>query len=125
MKLLEIINEFTVKNIENSIMFYSNYLGFEVVEEAGNPLVKMKKDNSVIMLESYDEVVKEIENYPAKTPTSNLIKFKYDNKEEVSNLYKRFLDNQIKIFMDLKNTEYGTLEFGLLDLDENMIIVSC
>lgn len=108
-------------------MFYSNYFGFEVVEETGNPItwVKMKKDNSVIMLESYDEVVKEIENYPAKAPTSNLIKFKYDNKEEVSNLYKRFLDNQIKIFMDLKNTEYGTLEFGLLDLDENMIIVSC
>ena len=55
----------------------------------------------------------------------NKIYVPYDNKEEVSNLYKRFLDNQIKIFMDLKNTEYGTLEFGLLDLDENMIIVSC
>ena len=127
MKLLEIINEFTVENIEESINFYSRYFGFEIIEEDGNPLtwVKMRKDNSVIMLESYNQVVKEIKNYPNKVRTSNLIKFKYDNKEEVTNLYNKFLENKVYIFMDLKNTEYGALEFGVVDLDGNMIIVSC
>ena len=127
MKLLEVINEFTVENIEESVNFYSRYFGFEVIEEDGNPLtwVKMRKDNAIIMLESYNQVVKEIKNYPNKVRTSNLIKFKYDNKVEVTNLYNKFLENKVYIFMDLKNTEYGALEFGVVDLDGNMIIVSC
>lgn len=85
----------------------------------------MKKDNYRIMFESYEEVCKEIKNYPTKTKTSNLIKFIFNDKEEQYELYKLFLDNNIKIFMDLKNTEYGSTEFGIFDPDENMIIISC
>ena len=108
MELLEIINELVVKNIDESIRFYTNYFNFEVIETDGNPITwaKLKKDNCTIMLENYETVCKEIENYPAYVATSNLIKFRYINKEEILKLYNKFLNDNIKLFMKLKETDY-------------------
>lgn len=126
MSLINIINEFTVKDVEKAINFYKNSFDFEVEETDGNPItwVKMKKDNVSIMLEAYKEVVKEIADFPLKTNTSNLIKFKYDDENEVTKIYKNFKDNNIEFFMEIKQTDYGTVEFGVFDLDKNMIIIS-
>ena len=68
-KLLEIINEFAVSDIEKSINFYNKHLGFEVIETDGDPisLVKMRRDDYSIMFENYTVVCKEIPSYPRKT----------------------------------------------------------
>ena len=125
-ELLEIINEFTVSNIDTSIKFYTNYFNFELIETYGNPITwsKLKKDNCTIMLESYNEVINEIENYPKKVPSSNLIKFKYQNHKQVLNIYNNLLKDNINLFMKLKKTDYACIEFGVYDPDNNMIIVS-
>lgn len=75
MAIINIINEFTVKDIKKAIKFYEDSFNFEVVETDGNPItwVQMKKGNVVIMLEDYKEVIKEIDKFPIKTNTSNLI----------------------------------------------------
>lgn len=75
MAIINIINEFTVKDIKKAIKFYKDSFNFEVAETDGNPItwVQMKKDNVVIMLEDYKEVIKEIDKFPIKTNTSNLI----------------------------------------------------
>ncbi len=126
MAIINIINEFTVKNIDKAVKFYENSFNFEVEETDGNPItwVQMKKGDVIIMLEDYKEVIKEIDKFPIKTNTSNLVKFKYDNIEEVEEIYKNFKKKDIEFFMELKQTEYGTIEFGIFDLDKNMIIVS-
>ena len=125
-ELLEIINEFTVSNIDTSIKFYKNYFDFNIIDTYGNPInwAKLKKDNCTIMLESYNEVIKEIENYPKKVPSSNLIKFKYQNHKQVLNIYNNLLKDNINLFMKLKETDYASVEFGVYDPDNNMIIVS-
>lgn len=126
MAIINIINEFTVKNINKAVKFYEDSFNFEVEETDGNPItwVQMKKGDVIIMLEDYKEVIKEIDRFPIKTNTSNLVKFKYDNIEEVEEIYKNFKKKDIEFFMELKQTEYGTIEFGIFDLDKNMIIVS-
>ena len=126
MELLEIVNELVINDIELSIKFYTKYFGFKVIETDGSPItwVKLKKDNCIIMLESYDEVCKEIENYPKKSLTSNLIKFKYDSRKLLLDLYNEFLSNDVELFMKLKETEYGSVCFGVIDPDRNMIIRS-
>ncbi len=126
MAIINIINEFTVKNIDKAVKFYEDSFNFEVEETDGNPItwVQMKKGDVIIMLEDYKEVIKEIDKFPIKTNTSNLVKFKYDNIEEVEEIYKNFKKKDIEFFMELKQTEYGTIEFGIFDLDKNMIIVS-
>lgn len=125
-ELLEIINELTVSNIEASIKFYTNYFDFEVVERTGSPITwtKLKKDNCNIMLESYEEVLNEINNYPKKVETSNIIKFKYNSKKRVLDIYNMFKNDKKSIFMEIKETGYGTIEFGIYDPDKNIIIIS-
>lgn len=126
MAIINIINEFTVKNIDKAVKFYEDSFNFEVEETDGNPItwVQMEKGDVIIMLEDYKEVIKEIDKFPIKTNTSNLVKFKYDNIEEVEEIYKNSKKKDIEFFMELKQTEYGTIEFGIFDLDKNMIIVS-
>ncbi len=125
--MIEIINEFVVNDINKTIDFYKEYFGFELIDVDGDPITwcKMKKDNCHIMFEEYREVYNEISNFPEKTFSSNLIQFKLKNKDEIENLYKRIKNDQIETFMELKNTDYGSLEFGILDPDKNMIILSC
>ncbi len=126
MAIINIINEFTVNDIKKAVEFYKNNFNFEIDQTDGNPItwVQMKKENIIIMLEDYKEVCEEIYKFPIKNNTSNLVKFKYDNDEEIKQMYKDLKAKNIEFFMELKQTEYGTIEFGIFDLDKNMIIVS-
>ena len=64
------------------------------------------------MFETYEAVCKEINNYPKKTETSNIIKFKYNNKEIVNKLYNIICNNNIEIFMPLEEKPYGSIELS-------------
>lgn len=128
MRLINIINELVVNNIKESIKFYQENLGFriELAQEVVEPYtwIQMSKGNVTIMLEDYNCVCKEILNFPKKLDTSNLLKFKYDNNKEIKDMYHKFKENKIDFFMELKETKYGDIEFGILDPDKNMIIIS-
>ncbi len=126
MSLIGIINELTVSNIESSIDFYRNIFNFEIEYTDGNPItwVQLKKDNFRIMLEDYNVVTKEIEKFPLKTNSSNIIKFEYDDFEEFKNLYNKCKNEFCEFCMEYTETEYGKIEFGVFDLDKNIILVS-
>lgn len=128
MSLVNIINELVVTNMQEAIKFYKQNLGFEIelTEEDSEPYtwVQMKNGDIKIMLEDYKTVCKEIKDFPKKTISTNLVKFKYDNEKEIIDLYNKLKENQVSFFMDLKKTEYGMIEYGILDSDENRIILS-
>ncbi len=124
---IEIINEFVVNEINKTVDFYMEYFDFKIVETDGDPITwcKMRKEDCYIMFEEYKEVCIEIPNFPENVSSSNLIKFKLSSRNDIEKLYKKIKDNHISIFMELKETAYGSLEFGILDPDKNMIILSC
>ncbi len=126
MSLIGIINELTVSNIESSIDFYRNIFNFEIEYTDGNPItwVQLRKDNFRIMLEDYNIVTKEIEKIPLKTNSSNIIKFEYNDFEEFKNLYNKCKNEFCEFCMEYTETEYGKIEFGVFDLDKNIILVS-
>ena len=126
MSLINIINEYTVSNINDSIIFYKDIFDFEVEYTDGNPItwVQIKKDNIRIMLEDYQTVKKDINFFSEKVASSNLIKFEYDNFDEFTTLYNKCKTHNCSFFMDYTETEYGKIEFGILDIDNNMIIIS-
>lgn len=126
MSLINIINEFTVSNINDSIIFYKDIFDFEVEYTDGNPItwVQIKKDTKRIMLEDYQTVKKEINGFSEKVASSNLIKFEYDNLDEFITLYNNCKTHKCSFFMDYTETEYGKIEFGILDIDNNMILIS-
>lgn len=123
---MKIINELLVNDMNNSVKFYVDFLEFEICETTGNPInwARLKNGSSEIMLEDYKSAINEFANFPPKVKSSNLIKFKYDNINKVKKIYNSVIDNDIKIFNDLKQTDYGTTEFAILDCDENIIIIS-
>lgn len=126
MSLTNIVNELTVVNVENSIKFYVDNFGFKSDLTEGKPItwVQLKKDGLIIMLEDYNAVNVSINNYPVKVNSSNLIKFEYNSLEEIKKLYNNFKEQGIEFFMEYTETDYGKAEFGIFDIDKNMILVS-
>ena len=126
MSSMSIINELTVASVDNSIRFYQNNFGFTVELTEGEPATwaQLKKDDTILMLEDYGQAKNEVDNYPAKTSSSNLLRFEYDDAEEIKTLYGSLNSNNVNFFMDYTETDYGKVEFGIYDPDRNMIIVS-
>ena len=123
---LNIINELVVANVQNSIQFYENNFNFTTEMKEGKPITwaQLKNNEAIIMLEDYNTVKSEISNYPSKVHNSNLIKFEYNELREIKELYKTLKQNNIEFFMEYTETDYGKAEFGILDPDKNMILLS-
>jgi uncharacterized glyoxalase superfamily protein PhnB len=126
MGLKNIIIELTVSNICKSIEFYTEIFGFNVEYSVGTPITwaKLNKNEQKIMLEDYKIVTEEIENYPIKVQSTNIIKFEVDSLEELNILYEKCKYKDCDILIDFNKTDYGKIEFGVYDLDKNLIIVS-
>lgn len=123
-----IINEIVVNNVQKSIEFYCSYFGFEVsATEDDNGIItwaEIKKDSLSIMFHDYDLICKEYNNYPKKCAASNIIMFKYDSREEAKRIYDLLKVNEIEIFSDWTETDYGSVEFIINDLEGNKILIS-
>lgn len=126
MSLISITNELIVSNVKESIDFYKNTFNFEIEYTDGNPITwaQLKKDEVRIMLEDYVTVKEEINIFPEKVKSCNLIKFEYDNYNEFKSLYDNCKKNLCSFFIDYNETGYGKIEFGVLDIDDNMILIS-
>lgn len=126
MGLINICNELIVENIKSSISFYSENLNFKIEATDGNPInwTLLSNGSANIMLESYEAVCKEFSNFPLKTNSSNIIKFQYDNIEQTKVLYEKLKQNKVEFLFDIRETDYGTIEFAIYDLDRNIIMIS-
>lgn len=123
---MKIINELLVDDINKSINFYKYILGFEVIDTVGEPIewVKIHYGETELMMELYESAKEEFASLPSKTLSTNLIMLKYENNEEIDSIYKKVKDNNIRVFNDLKETDYGTKEFVVMDPDSNILIIS-
>ena len=126
MGLARIINELVVSSVADSVKFYVDNFGFVEDASEGNPMLwaQLKNGSSLLMLEDYDSAQMEMPNFPKKTKSSNLLMLEYDNSGEVANLYEDLTRKGVKFFKDYEETDYGKVEFGVYDLDGNMILVS-
>ena len=126
MSLVNVVNELVVSNVSDSVKFYEDNFGFILEDSFGDPTTwaMVKKDNIVLMFEDYNEACNEMNNYPPKVNSSNLIMFEYSDQESAKNLYNLLKENNVEFFKDYTETDYGKIEFGIYDLDKNMILVS-
>ena len=122
-----IINELVVNSVKDSIEFYCKYFGFEVTATDGDDEItwaEIKNGDISMMFHDYDLICKEYTNYPKKNESSNIIMFKYENKDEAKKMYDLLKTENIEIFSDWMETDYGSVEFIIKDLDENKILIS-
>lgn len=123
-----IINELVVNDVEKSIEFYCKYFGFKVsAAEDNNGLItwgEIQNGSLSIMFHDYDLICEEYNNYPEKKQSSNIIMFKYESKEEAMKIYELLKENNVEIFSDWQETDYGSVEFIIHDLEKNKILIS-
>jgi len=126
--LKEIVPELIVKDVSKSIQFYKEIFGFNVKmtvpDSQPYSWCQMSLNNFNIMMQEHSSICEEINDFPEILSSSNIIVLKFDNTSEVKKLYNRLKNDGISFFTDLKETEYGTVEFGIFDPDNYMILVS-
>jgi len=103
---------FHVSNLENSIMFYTENLGFSVDFRFGEPptYAGMSLGNVCLHISSA---------YPYKNNTGhgNL----YIMFDAVDGLYEKLVTAKVEFYCPIGNREYGMRDFAIKDLDGNQI----
>ena len=103
---------FHVSNLEKSIAFYTEKLGFSVDFRFGKPptYAGMILGNVCLHLSSA---------YPYKNNTGhgNL----YIMFDEVDGLYKYLVSEKVEFYCPIGNREYGVRDFAIMDPDGNQI----
>lgn len=115
-----------VENVEKSIGFYEENLGFSLVTsvpslEGGLQFAILVKDAITIMFQSKESLLKEYEILSTSVITPSLTLFiKVSNVEE---LYHELCE-KVTILKPLHETFYQTKEFAILDLNNNVLTIS-
>ncbi len=122
---MDVVIEFVVKDLYKAAKFYIKYLGFteEFTEYDPPSWMQLKKDNTIIMLVTYDYAKVDIPNFKEYTLSTNLYKFRYSSLEEIKAIYEHAKKDNREIFLDFRKSDYR-YEFGIYDEDNNMILVT-
>ena len=108
-----------VENVEKSIAFYQEILGFAVVvsvpsQEGGLQFAILAKDNLTIMVQEKNNLMKE---YPAlKTEKLQPSVTLYITVDELDTLYNE-MEKSYSINTKMHTSFYGTREFAITDVD--------
>lgn len=110
-----ITTELMVDNMAESINFYRDILGFNLIvsEPKENPFFVIIQNGSVeLMLYNRDQFSQEIPKFRDMSVGGSIAL--YIGVEEVEKLYKS-LKNKVKIVQELHTTDYGSVEFSCED----------
>ena len=125
MKLESLTPNLMVKNVNESINFYTSYLGFtllQTVPENGDfEWGFVQKDNVHIMFQREDSIREE---YPEleKQLSGGALTF-YIKITDLLKFYEK-IKASVKIVHDLHITPYGANEFSILDPDGFILVFS-
>ena len=105
---MDIVIEFVVKDIFKSSEFYTKYLGFniEFTEYEPTSWMQLRNGNTIIMLVTYDYAKKDIPNLKDFSLSTNLYKFRYDTLDKVKEIYESLKNDDKRIFLDLRKSDY-------------------
>lgn len=125
MKLESLTPNLMVKNVNESINFYTSYLGFallQTVPENGDfEWGFVQKDNVHIMFQREDSIREE---YPEleKQLSGGALTF-YIKITDLLKFYEK-IKTSVKIVHNLHKTPYGANEFSILDPDGFILVFS-
>lgn len=111
------IPELMVDNIEDNINFYTNILDFKMLAkypESNPSFLKIKNGNTELMLFNRKEFSKEIPQLKDIKIGGSFVL--YINVDNINELYEDIKD-KVNIIKELHNTDYGTMEFVIEDIN--------
>lgn len=124
MKTKKITTELMVLDMDRTIDFYQNLLGFKVtvsVPEEKPFFAILKNDSVELMLYTKSEFKKEIPKF-GKMDVGGSIAL-YIGVDDIKSIYKD-LKNKVKIIQELHTTDYGTKEFSFEDINGYVLMLN-
>ena len=123
----ELVPELIVEDVSRSVNFYTTVLGFDLemqAPETGTPTwAQVAKDSVRFMFQEWNETKHEMPSL-AERPKGGItiFVFKLGDKSEVRNFADKL--SQQKVVLPVRETDYGSVEFGISDPDGYVIIFS-
>jgi len=108
-----------VYNVQDSVDYYQELLGFELVQSVPNEKnmlqwAMMKKNNFIIMFQEIENMQSEIPYFKENSPGGSL---SFYIKIENIQLFYDNVKESYRLVSDLNKTFYNTLEFSISDIN--------
>jgi len=124
MKLNSLIPNLIVEDVNKTVDYYQNTLGFAIVTtvpESGDlEFAMLKLDAVSIMFQSHKSYVDAFPESTGQKVGGTL--FLFIDVEDLDGLYKKILEAKAEIAVDMHTTFYGTREFTIKDCDGYLLI---
>lgn len=128
MTINQIIPEIIVDDIHSMITYYQKYFDFVLdatdSEEENFTWAQLTNGSCTLMMQETTVTKQEIPELNMRMTGTDLLMFKLSSAKEVKAFYGRFASIQNTIYMKLRETDYGSCEFGVRDPEGRYIIVS-
>lgn len=124
----ELVPELIVDDVSRSIQFYRDALGFEVSQQApeeGAPTwAEIVNGPARLMLQNWQETLSEMPRLSGR-PRGGITIFvlRLETQDKVHEI-ARALSSHNNVVLPLRETDYGTVEFGVTDPDGYVILFS-
>lgn len=126
MKLNSLTPNLMVNDVEETIEFYTDILGFTVlmtVPETGKLDWAMVKRNDVVMMfQTKKSLSSELPRLAGEKPGGGLTF--YIKVDRISELHEELYNNEVEIISELESTFYNTIEFSVVDLNGYVLTFS-
>ena len=127
MRPKELVPELIVDDVSRSTQFYKE-LGFEVTQQApeeGTPTwAEIVNGPTHFMLQDWQETLNEMPQLAGRARGGiTIFVLRLDTQDEVRQI-ARSLSGQTNVVLPIRETDYGTVEFGITDPDGYVILFS-
>lgn len=126
MKLNSLTPNLMVNDVEETIEFYTDILGFTVlmtVPETGKlDWAMVKRNDVVIMFQTKKSLSSELPRLAGEKPGGGLTF--YIKVDRITELHEELFNNEVEIISELESTFYNTIEFSVVDLNGYVLTFS-
>ena len=126
MKLNSLTPNLMVNDVEQTIEYYTDILGFTVlmtVPETGKlDWAMVKRNDVVIMFQTKKSLSSELPRLAGEKPGGGLTF--YIKVDRISELHEELFNNEVEIISDIESTFYNTIEFSIIDVNGYVLTFS-
>lgn len=126
MKLKSLTPNLMVNDVEETIEYYTDILGFtllKTVPEKGElDWAMVKRGDIVLMFQSKKSLANELPRLKGEKPGGGLTL--YIQVDSITELHEELYHNEVEIISDLESTFYDTTEFTIVDVNGYILTFS-
>lgn len=126
MDLKSLTPNLMVTDVEETIEYYTDVLGFTLVkalpEEGPLDWAMVKRNSVLIMFQSIKSLKNELPRLEGAKPGGGLTF--YIKLDGISELHEQYYHSEVEIVSDLESTFYDTIEFSIIDVNGYILTFS-